>query len=74
MFSWRSGFGGSRSDDGGGFFVEVAEEVVKSLVDLDVHIESGMHLDGIQFHVNATTEKYDADDEKRKATHKRKFG
>lgn len=42
----NSGFGGGRTD-GGGFFVEVAEEIVEGAIDFDVHIERRMdlHLD-----------------------------
>jgi hypothetical protein len=45
-----------RSVDGRGFLIEVPEEIIEGLVDFDVHVDHGIHLNGIHFDVEAAAQ------------------
>jgi hypothetical protein len=63
----ESGF--FRSCEGSRFLVDVAKEVVERLVDLNVHVDSDVSFHGLEFHVDAATEKEGTSEDKKEAVH-----
>jgi len=59
----------ARVVDGGGFFVEIAEEIVERLVDLHVHVDGDVGFDGLQFNVDTATKKEGTSKDQEEAAH-----